>query len=675
MRVSYGSLVSGLFVAVVGLSMAMPGETQAQDGWTPALQMQYKAVQGTEISPDGQHVAFMVREPIMEGEKSEYLSHIWIADADGSGARQFTRGDKSVGSPSFSPDGNHLAFTSGRSGENQIWVMPIEGGEAWQVTDADPGVSAFSWSPDGRSFAFTQRDPDTEEEKTAKEELSYIIRVDQNFKFNHLYVVEVGDGTGEPAEVERRTEGPFPVSGFDWAPDGSSIAFGHQADPRINTGMIAGDIARVSVPQGAVTQLVTGQGSEGQPLWSPDGAWIAYVSSGDQAEPIGLGDVFLVSPDGMKQKALAHTHDRSAGLVQWTPDSRALLVSETVGTEQHLQRLPADGSEASVVTKERGVYGAFSFSDDLETMAYTFQTPEMPADVYVGDLDGTDGVRVSDVHAGVPRPEMGRTEKLTWTTSDGLDIDGLLTYPVGYEEGTQVPMILNVHGGPAGAFVETFTGSPGIYMLQSWAQDGYAVLRPNPRGSTGYGKEFRFANFQDWGYGDLDDLLAGVDLTVEMGVAHPDSLLLMGWSYGGYMTSFAVTRTDRFKAASMGAGLPNLVSMVTTTDVQDYLAGHMGGEFWDDFETYEKHSAIYQIDKIDTPMQVIHGENDLRVPFTQGQEFYRALDRKGVPTEMIVLPRTPHGPREPKLLMAVQPAIKEWFVKHLRPTRVISDDR
>ena len=181
---------------------------------------------------------------------------------------------------------------------------------------------------------------------------------------------------------------------------------------------------------------------------------------------------------------------------------------------------------------------------------------------------------------------------------------------------------------------------------------------------------------KDWGFGVMDDLMAGVDEVTDMGVAHPDSLLLMGWSYGGYMTSFAVTRTDRFKAASMGAGLPNLVSMVTTTDIGEYIVAHMDGEeFWEDYDAYERHSAMYRIANVTTPTQVIHGENDLRVPFTQGQEFYRALGRLGVPTEMIVLPRTPHGPQEPKLQMEVSKVIMKWFDRHLRPDRRVTMDR
>ena len=261
---------------------------------------------------------------------------------------------------------------------------------------------------------------------------------------------------------------------------------------------------------------------------------------------------------------------------------------------------------------------------------------------------------------------MGRTEVISWKSKDGMNIEGLLTYPVGYEDGRDYPLILQIHGGPAGVFTKRFTGAAGIYMTQYFAQHGYAILRPNPRGSTGYGKEFRYANVKDWGFGDYEDCMSGVDKAIEMGVGHGDSLCVMGWSYGGYMTSYVVTKTNRFKAASMGAGLPNLVSMTTTTDIPDFLAAHMGGEFWEDYATYEKHSAMYRIKNVTTPTQVIHGQNDLRVPFTQGQEFYVALQRRDVPTEMVVYPRTPHGPREPKLLMDVSYRIMKWFEHYLR---------
>ena len=641
----------------------------AEDRWTPALSMRYLGVSGVAISPDGSRVAYVVREPLMEGEKSEYLSHIWVAASDGSRNAQFTRGESSASGPAFSPDGEWLAFTTARSGSNQIWVIPMGGGEARQVTDAKPGVGQFRWSPDGGTFAFVMRDPQTEEEEKATKEKRDVILVDQNFKFGHIYTVSFDPASTETAEATRVTEGDFHVTGFDWSPDGAQFVFAHQADPRINTGRLSGDIALVPATGGEVRQLVTGPGVESSPRWSPDGSLIAYGSTGSQIEPVGLADLYVADPETGESRMLPETPNRSVFIAGWSADSDEVYLNEMLGTTRHVIAVPVDGGAIRQLTEGDGVVGSIAMATGAGRLALTWETTDQPGEVYVTGMDDFAPTRISAVNVDAPRPPMGRTELLAWEAPDGTPVEGLLTYPVDYEEGTRVPLILNVHGGPAGVFAQSFTGSPSIYMIQYFAQEGMAVLRPNPRGSTGYGKEFRYANFMDWGYGDLSDLLAGVDEVIDMGVAHADSLLLMGWSYGGYMTSFAVTQTDRFRAASMGAGLPNLVSMVTTTDIGDYLVGHLGGEYFDDYETYEKHSAIYHIKNVTTPTQVIHGALDLRVPFTQGQEFYTSLVRMGVDTEFVVYPRTPHGPREPKFLMDVSERILVWFNKYLRGPR------
>ena len=366
---------------------------------------------------------------------------------------------------------------------------------------------------------------------------------------------------------------------------------------------------------------------------------------------------------------LPETPNRSVSILGWSAGSDEVFLNESLGTTRHLIAVPVGGGQVRQVTEGAGVVGSAALAAQAGKLALTWQTTDQPGEVHVTGLDAFAPTPVTAINADAPRPPMGRTELLAWQAPDGTPVEGLLTYPVGHEDGTRVPLILNVHGGPAGVFSQSFTGAPSIYMIQYFAQEGFAVLRPNPRGSTGYGKEFRYANYMDWGYGDLSDLLAGVDEVIDMGVAHPDSLLLMGWSYGGYMTSFAVTQTDRFRAASMGAGLPNLISMVTTTDIGDYLVGHMGEEYFENYEAYERHSAIYHIGNVTTPTQVIHGAQDLRVPFTQGQEFFNSLRRLGVETEMVVYPRTPHGPREPKFLMDVSERILTWFEKYLRPVK------
>ncbi|MEQ9568683.1 MAG: hypothetical protein RLN75_00715, partial [Longimicrobiales bacterium] len=286
-------LALGLFAppvaptALHGLPVQDAPLGDAVQEWSPAVSMQFRGVSSTEISPDGAHVAFVVREPLMEGEQSEYLSHIWMAAADGSGARQYTRGDESAGNPSFTPDGSHLLFTTSRSGENQVWALPIGGGEAFQVTDASEGVGSYAISPDGSHLAYTMRDPESEAWAEAKKEKRDVIVADTDFRYSHLYLGPFRGGLQPHAH--QMTDGDFTVTGWDWSPDGQYVVFAHQTDPRINTGRLDGDISIVNAmehaPEGghtfATRTLVTGGGVEGSPRFSPDGTMVAYVSTGD----------------------------------------------------------------------------------------------------------------------------------------------------------------------------------------------------------------------------------------------------------------------------------------------------------------------------------------------------------------------------------------------------------
>lgn len=659
-------LLTFIFFLVVSSGLTFAQEAAQALKWTPEFSMNFKGISNTKLSPDGKYAAYVVRTPVMEGEKSEYNQQIWVAATDGSIDVQYTRGEESSFAPAFSPDGKSLAFLSSRSGKTQVWMMRLMGGEAEQVTDVKKGVNSFQWSPDGKHIAFLSTDPDTEEEEKQKKEKRDVIEVDKNFKYSHLYTIEIEHKKEEDRKVQRLTQGDFHVNGFDWSPDGKNIAFSYTADPNINTNYIGGDIATVPADSGAVQQLVTWGGSDGNPTYSPDGQWIAFQSSGEEPQPIGLSDLYVVPANGGKPKAIAQTPDRSANIVGWTKDGKSLIATESYHTSAVALSVPMEASgKTKILTSLDGNSSSVDYNADKNQLAFVYQTTDTPAEVFVSNTLGGAKQQLSHVNADIELPEMGKTEVITWKSKDGMEIEGLVTYPVGYEPGKKYPLILQIHGGPAGVFTKGFTGNPSIYMTQYFAEQGFIVIRPNPRGSTGYGKDFRFANFMDWGYGDYEDVMSGVDKLIEQGAADADRMCVMGWSYGGYLTSFLVTRTDRFKAASMGAGLPNLISMVTTTDISDYLVGHMGDEYWNDYETYEKHSAIYRIKNVSTPTQIIHGANDLRVPFTQGQEFYESLKRRGVQTEMLVLPRTPHGPREPKLLMEVSPRIMKWFEKYI----------
>lgn len=665
------SRIGGFLAVLLTIGLAFPVQSSAQQqdsafAWTPEQMIGLDAVSSPVISPDGKYVAYEVRTTLMEGEESEFRTQIWVAATDGSRNRQFTRGEASASSPSFSPDGKYLAFISKRGEKPQVYRMYLDGGEAEAVTHAGEGVGSYKWSPDGKSLAYTMTDPKSEEEQEREKEKRDVKVVDHEFRYSRIYVQSL---EGDPLEnkATQVTTGERNVTSYEWSPDGNRIAFAYWPTPKLDD-RYKSDIAVVPSDSGAVTELVTWKGGDSNPHFSANGQTIYFSSSGGKMEPIGLANIYKVPVSGGKPEALAQTPDQQASIVELSADGSSLLVSEVYHTYTALYRLPVDGGQPVRLTPNDGVYGSYSLDDSGQKVAFIYQNTDMQPQVYVGAPDDFNRKQLSKVNADVEFPEMGKTELISWTSEDGRKIEGLLTYPVGYQKGEKYPLILNVHGGPGGAFMQSFTGRGSIYPIQYFAAQGYAVLRPNPRGSVGYGKEFRYANYRDWGYGDYEDLMSGVDKVLDMGVADPDSLVEMGWSYGGYMTSFIVTRTQRFKAVSMGAGLPDLISMVTTTDIPTYLMAHMGGYYWESDklqDIYEKHSAVFHLRQIETPVQILHGAEDHRVPTSQGIEFYHALKWKGVDTELILYPRTPHGPREPKLIADVPHRILDWFNKYL----------
>ena len=633
----------------------------AQGIWSPLESMKIKSISQTEISNDGKSVAYVVREPIMEDKKSEYLSQIWVTDTESKENIQYTFNQKSSSSPKFSPDGKKIAFLSSRSGKNQIWIMNTLGGEARMLTKEKKGVRSIKWSPDGKMISFLKSDDDTEDEIKSKENKTDVILVDKNFKYSHIYSYHFDEDT-----VTKVTSGNYSVNSFDYSPNGKKIIFSHQEDTNINTGFINTDISVIDSDGKNLRLLVDRPGRDGNPIFSGDGNKFAFISSGGKQESIGLGDVFVYDLKNDVINKLANTFNRSSNIISWTSDDENLIINESVKTTGQLLLLPTNGDGYISWSKEKynnGVISSVVKSKFSEKIVLCYENLNTPVEVYISETNKPSFEKISDIN-NLKYPKLSKTEIISWKSYDGKEIEGILTYPKNYKKGSKYPVILQIHGGPAGVFSERFNGRPGIYMTEYFSEKGYITIKPNPRGSTGYGKEFRYANYKDWGFGDYEDVVSGVDKVIEMGIGDPDRQFVMGWSYGGYLTSFIVTKTNRFKAASMGAGLPNLISMVTTTDIQDYLVAHMGAEFWEDYDTYEKHSAIYQIKNTKTPTQIIHGSNDLRVPFTQGQEFYRALDRLGVDTEMVVYPRTPHGPREPKFLMDVSDRILTWFEKY-----------
>jgi dipeptidyl aminopeptidase/acylaminoacyl peptidase len=633
--------------------------------WTPEEMMKVKGVGSVLPSPDGKRVLFTVTEPVMTEDKSEYLTQVWMAAADGSGAVQFTFGDKSSTNPQWSPCGKWIAFASSRSGKNNVWLIRADGGEAERLTDVKSGVGSFAWAPDGRSIAFAMADPANDKEEKDQKARNDARVVGEGHKMSHLWVIPVAKDAAGKREARRLTEGAFTVNGWDWSPDGKSIIFAHQPTP-VADDWTRSDISIVDVAAAAVKPFAVTGAAEADPLYSPDGTWVAFTASKVPPTWAGASRVVLAPSAGGPARPLAPTFDEQPDLVGWSADGKSIYYNETQGTEGRLGYLPVDGGAPKVLNPdEDGVLNA-TLNASRTAFGLSAQGWDRPAEAYVTGVEAWSPRQISKVNSDAPKHPLGKTEIVRWKSKDGLEVEGLLTYPVGYEKGKRYPLILNVHGGPAGVFVRSFIANRGTYPIAAFAAQGWAVLRCNIRGSSGYGAKFRHANLKDWGGKDYQDLMAGVDHVIALGVADPNRLGVCGWSYGGYMTSWIITQTKRFKAASIGAPVTNLMSFTGTADIPSFIPDYFGAEFWDNPAIYRAHSAMFNIKGAATPTMIQQGEQDVRVPIQQGYELYNALKRQGTTVKMVAYPRQPHGLQEPRLLLDAAGRNIEWFMTHLK---------
>jgi dipeptidyl aminopeptidase/acylaminoacyl peptidase len=630
--------------------------------WTPELSMQVKTVTAPVPSPDGKFAAWTQTQAVMDGEKSEMLTHVFLAHADGSGRMQLTRGEKSANAPAFSADSAWVFFASDRSGKRNLYRIAVDGGEAEALTNWTGTLGAYSVSPDGKWIAFVGREADPSEETVRRQKLDFRV-IDDNPKNQPLWLVPVEADVHGRRPLKKTATGPWSVGAFDWSPDSRRIAFEVRPTPDADDGRKA-DIMEVEVESGRIRPIAATAATEAQPRYSPDGRVLAYIRSQQTARRIDGVRIALVNLTDLKSRDLPATADESPFLSGWVKDR--LFFTEGRGTRSVLYSMPVDGPPAVVFAPAHGTFGNGIALNRAGTHAgLGMQSPDEPVEAYVMDVASLKPVRVSAANTDLPKQPVGETRVIKWKAKDGKEIEGLLTLPVNYDKAKRYPLILNIHGGPAGAFGETFIGASGAYPIAAFAAKGWAVLRPNPRGSTAYGLNFRSANVNDWGGGDYQDLMSGVDAAIQMGVADPNRLAVMGWSYGGYMTNWVITQTTRFKAAAAGAGLSNLISMWGTNDIPSTLDDYFEGTWFDQPERYIRMSPLAHVDKVTTPTLILHGEADIRVPTTQGYEMYSGIKRKGVPAEMVVYPRQPHGPQEPKMVLDIMRRHIAWMEKYL----------
>ena len=620
---------------------------------------------GAAISPDGRHVAYTVRTT--EWKDNRYDTEIWLS-RDGGAPFQLTRNLKnSSTSPRWSPDGKWLAFLSDRGEKQQIYVMALEGGEAFKVTAAENGVGSFAWAPDGKSFAFSATDPETPEMKARKEKYGEFAPEDEDWSPTHLWVVAADPAAwnkGTVPSVTRLTSGTkFTVGSFAWSPDSRQIAFDHRADPLINSGS-TGDISILTVADKAITRLVSDPGGDGGPVWSPDGRWILYGASGPDTTTnfYRNGRLMRISSAGGAATRLIESFDEQIGGVNWT--SRGIFFTASQKTRRPLFRIDPESGALSTVTSGDLRIGGVDFSADGRRLVFGGGSATTMGELYLTDLDTWKPVAITKMTTQISAWPIGTSEVVSWKSKDGATIEGVLHKPAGFDPSHKYPLLVVIHGGPTGIDLPQPPVS-GVYPIAQWVARGALVLRPNYRGSAGYGEAFRSLNVRNLGVGDMWDVMSGVDNLVKQGMVDTTKMGAMGWSQGGYISAFLTTNTTRFKAISVGAGISNWVTYYVATDIHPFTRQYLQATPWQDAEIYRKTSPMTSIRLAKTPTLIQHGEFDRRVPIQNAYELLQGLQDQGVPARLVVYKGFGHGITKPKEQLAAVTHNWEWFEKYL----------
>jgi len=641
------TILAALSVASTTVAVGAP---QAPRFMTARDAQAFTTVGSPRISPDDQWVLYTSSERDWDDDQLARTTHIWRVGIDGTNARQLTFGEASTGSPQWFPDGRTVAFTSSRDqgddedGGTQVFFMYVDGGEAWKATEHDGGVSGFSISPDGTKLVLTAREPLSEEGRRRGRERDDAEVVDQDFRMSHLWLLDIESG-----EETRLTEGEFTVSDPQWSPDSSKIAFVTRPNTKIDDSSWS-DVWVVDL-EGNAEKFYENAGPDGSPRWSPDGATLAIAAKPQPGNTQWYSKLHLFPADGGEPIVMLEDFDLNFGAPIWSRDGRTIYWSTGEGTTVNLFGVDLDSGELTTRRAPmRGQNGQWQLSNDNNTWVFTHSSPARPGNIWAAPRQG-DGfgaaVQLTDANAWVEEEnvQLGRVETIRWGNSDGGTIEGVITFPVGFEEGMRFPLIVNPHGGPSGASIESFSSTNHMF-----AGNGFGVLQINFRGSSNYGQEHLNANQDNWGIRDYDDIMAGVDHVIDQGWVDPDRMVAYGWSYGGYMTFWMSTQTDRFKLISPGAGLSNLYSMYSTTDIPAYL-GWFFGTPWDNEEVYLRLSPIRHVKNVTAKMLIMHGAEDARVPQEQAVEFYKALVDLGKDVTFVRYPRQGHGIGEPRLAM------------------------
>ncbi|MGB2592409.1 MAG: S9 family peptidase [Candidatus Acidiferrum sp.] len=676
--------LSVLFVglaALLSVGVAQSASAQSRTAASSALRkitiddyFQIRDVGQPELSPDGQWVAYTVRTRVLKEDKNE--TRIWMVSTRGGDALPMTEESASSSHPRWSPDGKYLSFTSARNGgKSQVWLLNRMGGEAVQLTDIAQGVGDFEWSPDSTRLVLILRDPrpeDTEDgDKAAggkpKTRPPYVIDRLQ-FKRDtvgyldrhreHLYVYDVAK-----KGLTQITSGDFDDSQPAWSPDGKQIAFSSNRsmpDPDATRDSNIWVVAADNTDKGEhLTQITTNPAPDDQPVWSPDGKWIAYVTELDpHLFYYSTQHLAIIPSTGGEAKVLTLAFDRSIRRPQFSADGKYIYFTAEDDGTVNLCRIAVGGGDIERPIGGRLSVSSFSLGKEGEVAAQ-ISTIDRPDEIFLQKgseltrLTKTNDELISQLH-------LATAEYVHFKSKDGTTIAGYLYKPVDYDAAKNYPTLLQPHGGPVGQYAASFS-----HLFQLFAANGYAVLLPNPRGSSGYGQKFCDAIYADWGNKDFQDDMAIVDYALDQGIADPEKLGVGGWSYGGISTDFIIAQSTRFKGAISGAGTALLTSFYGHDHYQREYQIELGYP-WDQKALWDKISPFYKVRDITTPTLFMGGEIDANVPVLGGEQMYEAMKALGRTTELVVYPNEYHGFTTPSHIKDRMERYLAWYAHFVK---------
>lgn len=628
-----------------------------------------QAVTAAELSPDGRQVAFTVtRMRGAEDAPGGAYTELWVVPAAGGTPRAIVSAPRTASLPKWSPDGQWLAFVARLDADpqTQVYAVPAAGGDPRPLTRSPTGVTSFAFSPSGDRLAYTALEPEAPE-LAQRRQRGFDMTVWGEFPRHMRLWMQPATG-GTPTAV---TPASITVRSYIWTPDGQRLTL------QVTDGTGADDdemnrrLVIVPATGGTPALLVATPGKLGSMAWSPDGSRLAFLSATARNDPIAQS-IYVVNRGGSGLALLTPGLEAQVDQVGWM-DGRTLWFTAVHSTKTRLNRMSAAGGAIERIAGGGAeIFRAVSFDQRLQTFAIAANTAQHPAEVYRGEVRGGGLTRLTRHNTWLDNVQLGRQETIEWRGLDSLRLEGVLVYPVGYREGNRYPLAILPHGGPEGVDLDGWT-TRSLYPAQLLAGMGYVVLLPNYRASGGRGVEFSKADHRDLGGREFDDVIAGIDHLASRGIVDANRVGISGTSYGGYFAGWAATRhTDRFKAAAFFAGISNWTSFTGTTDIPHEMSlVHWDLYWWDNPGQYWDRSPLAFINQANTPTLVATGMADERVHPAQALEFHQALRLKGVPTELVLYPRQPHGLRDRAHQVDFMERLGRWFDTYLKGEAVV----